>query len=616
MRARALAFVLSLFLCFAAVAQDARIQQLEAFFEREMKAQRMPAISVAVKHGDFFWARGFGLADVDNNVPATEESSYRMGSVSKPFTAVAILKLADEGKLDLDAEVQTYVPYFPKKAHPITIRQLLAHLGGISHYRDYNKEGRIKEPKSTREALAIFQDFDLVAEPGTAYNYTSYGYNLLGAVIEGASGKPYGEYLAENVWKPLGMNATRMDDPRALIPHRVSGYVLEKGQLKRSEYVDISSRFGGGGTRSTVLDMIRFMEGLSNGKVLKPETREQAWSMAQTRERRYIGYGYGFGVFTRNGRYGVGHSGAQQETRTTMSYIPEGKLYIALASNFEDANLSRFEAQIIETFLGDPALPGMRASTLEDDRALAALQSIYANGLGYYSRYGRAMTTDPKELTAAFRYLRTSLDDSVKIDAGEHPVAGEPLTKIGSYMAAELAKRGSLDVYHREGALRFASDFAAVKGRLNFDSPFARRVKAWSDAWSTITPAQRSLDFSSPDVLAEVEKLTNVPVKPDYAGQLARMGERAAMAFEGEKALRIAKLGVATYPGSATLHGVLGVFLLMADDRETGMSHLRKSLEIDPAGYASARNLENVAKQTPEPVAAVVRKASRELHGN
>lgn len=616
MRARALSFLLSLVVCLAAFAQDARVQKLEAFFEREMKAQRMPAVSVAVKQGDFIWARGFGLADVDNNVAATEESSYRMGSVSKPFTAVAVLELAEEGKIDLDAEVQTYVPYFPKKAHPVTVRQLLSHLGGISHYKDYDKEGRIKEPKSTREALAIFQDFDLIAEPGTAYNYTSYGYNLLGAVIEGASGKPYGQYLTENVWKPLGMTATRMDDPRALIPHRVSGYVLEKGELKRSEYVDISSRFGGGGSRSTVLDMIRFLEGLSNGKILKPETREAAWSMAQTRDKHYVHYGQGFGVYSRNGRYVVAHSGSQQETRTTMSYIPEGKLYIALASNFEDASLGRFEDAIIEAFLGDPDLPGLRGSTVEDDRALAALESIYNNGLAYYSRHGRAMTTNPRELAEAFAYLRGAMNDAQKIEAGEHPLTGEPLTKIGSYMAAQLAKNGSLDVYHREGSLRFASDFAKLNAKPGFAPPLARRIEAWRTAWNAITPELRALDFASANVLAEVEKLANVPVKPDYAPQLVRMGERAAMSFDGEKALRVAKLGVAVYPTSPSLHGLLGVFLLMADDHDNGMAHLRKSLELDPNGYASARNLENIVRQVPPPVGAVVKKASQELHGH
>src|SRR6185436_19351985 len=258
------------------------------------------------------------------------------------------------GKIDLDAEVQTYVPWFPRKAQKVTVRQLLAHQGGISHYRDYEKEGHIREPKSTREAVGIFADWALINEPGTAYSYSSYGYNLLGAVIEGASGKPYGQVMTEMVWTPLGMTSTRLDDPRALVPHRVTGYVLEDGKLRRSEYIDISSRFAGGGTRSTVDDMIRFIDGIAAGKVLKNESRELAWTAMPTRDRRLTEYGLGFGIEERNGRWVVAHTGAQQETRTSLMMMPRERFAVALASNFEDARLRPFEEKLIEIFLGDP----------------------------------------------------------------------------------------------------------------------------------------------------------------------------------------------------------------------------------------------------------------------
>ena len=185
-----------------------------------------------------------------------------MASVAKPMTAVGILTLVEQGKIDLDAEVQTYVPYFPKKKHPVTIRQLLGHLGGISHYRNYDLEGHFKEHKNTREAIKVFEKFDLVNEPGTRYRYTSYGFNLLGAVIEGASGKSYGEYMTENVWKPLGMNATALDDPLKIVPNRVKGYRLINGKLGNSEFIDISSRFAAGGIRSTVPNMLDFAKGM------------------------------------------------------------------------------------------------------------------------------------------------------------------------------------------------------------------------------------------------------------------------------------------------------------------------------------------------------------------
>jgi CubicO group peptidase (beta-lactamase class C family) len=359
MRRQSLLLAYVFFFATAALSQTAaqttnaaKVRELEAYVERTMAEQQITGMSMAIVHGDFRWSRGFGFADLENRVPATAESSYRMGSVSKPMTAVAVLKLADEGKIDLDAEVQKYVPYFPRKPYPVTIRQLLSHQGGISHYRDYQKEGRIKEPMNTREAIAIFADFDLVNEPGTKYSYTSYGYNLLGAVVEEVSKQPFGTYMTENVWKPLGMNATRMDDPRAIILYRVDGYVLEEGKLRRSEYVDISSRFGGGGSRSTVNDMVRLFEGLSEGKVLKPATREMAWTRQPTRDGKLTDYGLGFGIDDYNGQPVIVHTGAQQETRTALVMIPGSKFVFALATNFENAQLKPLLDKVTELFVG------------------------------------------------------------------------------------------------------------------------------------------------------------------------------------------------------------------------------------------------------------------------
>jgi CubicO group peptidase (beta-lactamase class C family) len=180
---RLLALSVCLFVSALAEAQkyDQQLHDFEAFAEQQLASTPMPGFSVAVMKDDFVWSRGFGFADLENHVPATAESSYRLASVTKPMTAVAVLKLAEEGRIDLDAEVQKYVPSFPRKQWPVTVRQLLAHLGGISHYRDLAAESHFREPKNTAESLAVFRDFDLVAEPGTRFSYSSYGYVLLGA---------------------------------------------------------------------------------------------------------------------------------------------------------------------------------------------------------------------------------------------------------------------------------------------------------------------------------------------------------------------------------------------------------------------------------------------------
>ena len=609
-----------LFAASALAQDDPRVRAFEQFAAEAMKAQQMPGLSVAVVHGDFRWSKGFGYADVENEVPARADSSYRMASVSKPMTAVAVLKLVDEGKIDLDAEVQTYVPYFPRKPHKVTVRQLLAHQGGISHYRDYNKEGRIRDPKSTREAIAIFEEFELVAEPGTVYRYSSYGYNLLGAVVEGASGKPFGEYMTENVWKPLGMTSTRMDDPRALVPHRVTGYTLEDGKLRRSEYVDISSRFGGGGTRSTVEDMIRFAEGIADGKVLKAETRELAWTAAPTRDGRYTNYGLGFGIIAPGGRFGVGHSGSQQETRTDLFLFPRERFAVALASNFEDADLDVFGNKLIELFLRQPRDVFARSNDDAETALYRAMSDAYTYGLAYYDRHGKPMTTDARELAKAFRYFHDVLKNRQLADDGRHPVAGEPLVKVGSYMASVLGDAG---VYHREGALRFFADYARTAKAHRLDKPVAAKVAKWHAEWPRIwTPELQALDLSTPEGLATLERhrdaLVAASLKPDFAGDLIGVAEQSARRGDIASALRVANLGYALYPRSSGINGILGVLTLMGGDAARAKALLATSVEIDPKGYARADNLLNIAnflaRGPAKPAAVALLQAATELH--
>ncbi len=177
----------------------AKLAAFEAQVRQQMEIDKTTGLSLAFQIGDSVWARGFGFADVENQVPATPRSSYRTASVTKPMTASAILQLSEQGKIDLDAEIQTYVPYFPRKPHPVTVRQLLGHLGGITHYKNRDVELHIKEHKNTRETLAIFQDYDLVVEPGTKYSYSTYGYNLLGTAIEGVSKQSYRDYMREHL---------------------------------------------------------------------------------------------------------------------------------------------------------------------------------------------------------------------------------------------------------------------------------------------------------------------------------------------------------------------------------------------------------------------------------
>ena len=310
-------------------------QIFENFVQKQMQEEQIPGLSIGFIKDGKMWVKGYGYSDLENKIPAKDVSAYRLASITKPMTAIAILQLVEQGKINLNDEVQKYVPYFPKKKYPVRVGQLLGHLGGISHYRNYDLEGHFKNHKKTREAIKVFEEFDLVAEPGTRYSYTSYGYNLLGAVIEGASGKTYGEYMRENVWKPLGMTNTRMDNPNQIIPNRVRGYRLINGKIRNSEFIDISSRFAAGGTRSTVVDLLKFGDGMSRGKLLSDETRKKMWTSMTTNNGMKTYYGMGWRTASFNGQFVVGHSGAQSETRTILYVFPKHNFAIAAAINLK-----------------------------------------------------------------------------------------------------------------------------------------------------------------------------------------------------------------------------------------------------------------------------------------
>ena len=301
-----------------------------------MARARIPGLVVGFTLDTCTWVRAFGTADVENGTPIVPSSSFRLASVQKTMTAVAVLQLAERGQLDLDAPIQRYVPYFPRKPWPVTARLLLSHLGGIPHYVNRDLEQHIREPRSTRQAIDIFAGFDLIAEPGTRYSYSSYGYNLLGAAIEGASGLSYAEYMRMHVWAPAGMLDTRMDDPLEVVPRRVRGYQLVGDTLRNSEFIDVSSRFAAGGTRGTVPDLLRFMAALDGGRLLRDSTRTQMTRPAHTRDGHAVPYALGWQIppFRDRGSI-VMNDGGQQETRTFILDDPDHHVRFALAMNLE-----------------------------------------------------------------------------------------------------------------------------------------------------------------------------------------------------------------------------------------------------------------------------------------
>ena len=325
--------------------------QAETAVATAISAEHISGLSLAVvEDGKLSWSAGWGYADLEGYVPFAAGTVWRLGSISKSLTAVAAMQLVERGKLDLDAPIQNYCPAFPKKPQPITSRQLLGHLSGIRHYKKGENFNSTRHYDSINASLDAFKDDPLLHPPGT-YTYSTYGYVVLGCVIEGASGRKFTDYLRENVTGPAGMDRTRADDLRPVVARRARGYqVLESGELGNSDLADTSNKIPGGGLVSTAEDLARFAIALQSHVILPPETFAQMqvpMKMSDGKDSPYFGWTIG----DKAGDRMLTHTGSQQGTSTALLMVPSRGFAVALISNTESVGMGKLAREIADTLL-------------------------------------------------------------------------------------------------------------------------------------------------------------------------------------------------------------------------------------------------------------------------
>ena len=316
-------------------------------------SRRLPGLSVAVAvDGEIVWSEGFGYADVENRVPVTPVTRFRIASISKPVTAAALGLLIEQGRLDLDAPVQRYVPGFPQKPWPITTRQLAGHLAGIRHYNGREFYSATRYPNVTA-ALDVFDDDSLIHQPGSRYAYSSYGWNLVSAVIEGAAQESFLRYMHDRVFVPLGLRHTVAEHPDSIIPFRARFYERGRdGNLLNAPYVDNSVKWAGGGFLSTAEDLVRFGSAHLEPGFLKAETLRLLHTSQKTNDGRETGYGIGWSVGRDStGRRTIGHSGGAVGGNTYLLLFPDQRVVVALLANSNNAGTTaRVAGSIGELF--------------------------------------------------------------------------------------------------------------------------------------------------------------------------------------------------------------------------------------------------------------------------
>jgi D-alanyl-D-alanine carboxypeptidase len=293
--------VLMLTVLFQAAAQITFTDDVDDYVNRQMRRHHIPGLSLAVvKDGKVIKAKGYGLANVELNVPATKDTVYQIGSVTKVFTSAAVMILVNDGKINLDDKITNYVSQLPQSWSDITVRHLLSHTSGITN--DYAAETKYigrRAPLSARAMINSVSNSPLNSEPGAKVAYSNTGYYLLGLLIEKVSGKSYADFIKERIFVPLKMDSTRVNDPRTVITNRANGYFYGT-DLRNNEYMDMSWPYSAGALISSVMDMAKWDAALDTDKLLPRSRLEQMWTPYKLNDGSTVDYvGLGWGINTK-----------------------------------------------------------------------------------------------------------------------------------------------------------------------------------------------------------------------------------------------------------------------------------------------------------------------------
>jgi CubicO group peptidase (beta-lactamase class C family) len=326
------AIVLFSVLAFLSSSAFSQTDKVDDYVKAQMQTQKIPGLSIGVvRNGEVVKAKGYGLANVELNVPASPETVYQSGSTGKQFTATAVMMLVEEGKLALDDKFNKYFPDSPESWNNITIRHLLTHTSGTT---DYPKDFDFRRDYTEAELLKKAQSIPLAFAPGEKWSYSNVGYVTLGILLSKVTGKFYGEFLQERIFKPLGMNTARMINEADIIPNRAAGYRMANGELKNQEWVSPTmNTTADGSLYLTVLDMAKWDAALYTEKLLKRSSFDQMWTPVKLNDGLTRPYGFGWAFTDVRGHKLSEHGGAWQGFTSHIARYVDDKLTVIVMTN-------------------------------------------------------------------------------------------------------------------------------------------------------------------------------------------------------------------------------------------------------------------------------------------
>ena len=339
--------LLILFASSVIYSQGSVTDKVDEFVRAEMQKRKIPGVSLAVvKDGKPMIVKGYGLANVEHNVPVKPETIFQSGSVGKQFTAMAVMILVEEGKIALDEKISKYLGDVPASWKNITIRHLLTHTSGTT---DYPANFDFRRDYTEAEFLKFAKEVPVAFAPGEKWQYSNLGYVTLGIIIGKVSGKFYGDFLQERVFKPLGMTTARIISEADIIPNRSAGYRIVKGELKNQEWVSPSlNTTADGALYLTALDMMKWDAALESGKLISKAGYDAMWRPVKLNDGKDYWYGFGWTVKSVNGSRVIEHSGAWQGFKSYIGRYPDEKLTVIVFANLENMDPTKFGHGIAE----------------------------------------------------------------------------------------------------------------------------------------------------------------------------------------------------------------------------------------------------------------------------
>jgi CubicO group peptidase (beta-lactamase class C family) len=330
--------------------------------------------TVLVVNGDkVLLDKGYGMADLEWGNADTPDVKFRLGSLTKQFTATLVLLLQEDGKLKVDDPVSKYLPDAPKTWEKITLANLLGHTSGIPSFTDMKEFGVWRmSPHTTDEELALFRDKPLDFEPGSKFAYSNSNFEVLGAVIEKVSGKKYRDLLRERIFDPLGMKDSGLDTDELILPKRAQGYMPGPGGLVLARSESMTVPWAAGSIYSTTGDLLKWEHGLFGGKVLSGDSLKAMTTPGKG------SYGFGLFIADKGGLKEVSHGGGIEGFNTNLIYVPERRIAVVVLSNVNGAAPGTMGDQLLDVVLGNPvALANERKAVPITKEELAKFAGVY-----------------------------------------------------------------------------------------------------------------------------------------------------------------------------------------------------------------------------------------------